>query len=148
MSIIPQEYPLVLAGLAGTGVVVTAILFRAGSYRKAAGVEYPALYADAAEAKVNKAAFTFNCAQRGAFNVLETYPQTLVWLATAGLVLPRTAAGLAALYSIGAFGFASGYVAGPEKRYSGAGAVFRLAQLAAIGTAGYASFVLVTEALK
>jgi glutathione S-transferase len=146
---VPKEFPLVLAGLSLTGVAVTFSLFRAGSFRKEAGVNYPALYADDAEARVDKKKFTFNCAQRGAFNVLETYPQSLVWLTVAGLSFPRVAAGLSVAYSVGAVFFAIGYSSGdPDKRYGSLGGVFRLAQLGAIVAAGVSSFQLVQAALK
>jgi len=44
-------------------------------------VEPPSLYADAAEARVDKDKFKFNCIQRGHQNALETYSQTLFMLA-------------------------------------------------------------------
>ena len=145
----PKEFPLALAGLALTGVAVTFNLFRAGSFRKEAGVSYPALYADDAEARVDKKKHQFNCAQRGAFNVLETYPQTLVWLAIAGLAHPRVSAGLSVAYSVGAVFFAIGYSTGdPDRRYSSLGGIFRLAQLGSIIGAAAASYELITAALK
>jgi glutathione S-transferase len=116
----PKEFPLVLGGLVLTGVTLTALTFRVGGMRKAAGVAYPALYADNAEAKVDQAKFKFNCAQRGVMNLVETYAQTLAsFLAIAGLSFPRVAAGLSVAWSVGAVAFAVGYSSGdPDKRYA------------------------------
>lgn len=140
----PKEFPLVLGGIVLTGVTLTALTFRVGGMRKAAGVAYPALYADNAEAKVDQAKFKFNCAQRGVMNLVETYPQTLASIAIAGLSFPRVAAGLTVAWSIGAVAFAVGYSSGdPDKRYATLGGVLRLAQLGAIVVGAYSAFELI-----
>jgi glutathione S-transferase len=140
----PKEFPLVLGGLVLTGVTLTVLTFRVGGMRKAAGVAYPALYADNAEAKVDQAKFKFNCAQRGVMNLVETYAQTVTFVAIAGLSFPRVAAGLSVAWSVGAVAFAVGYSSGdPDKRYGSLGGVLRLAQLGSILVAGYSAFELI-----
>lgn len=83
---------------------------------------------------VQKKKHEFNCAQRGAQNLLETYPQFMFGVAATGLLYPKEAAALTVVYSIGAVAFARGYATGdPDNRYKG---FFRVGVLSRIGFFG------------
>lgn len=69
------------------GLVVT-------SSRKAAKVPYPNAYATPEQAKENRDAYKFNCAQRAHVNLMENLPQTMAFMLFAGLEHPTAATGL------------------------------------------------------
>lgn len=63
-----------------------------GSYRRAAGVEYPAAYAP--PSRTDKAAMCFNSAQRAHANYIENQPTVVPAILIAGTRFPLTTAGL------------------------------------------------------
>mmetsp|Transcript_22348 Transcript_22348/g.37881 ORF Transcript_22348/g.37881 Transcript_22348/m.37881 type:complete len:149 (+) Transcript_22348:86-532(+) len=143
---IPSEFALALAGVSLTGVTLVALNGFVGKARKEAGVPYPALYADNAEASKDKKKHRFNCAQRGVQNLLETYTTVTVATLITGLWNPRVALGISIAYSIGAYGFAKGYATGnPDARYGGVGVLIRPAQLAALFCSFYSIYNLYTQ---
>lgn len=95
--------------------------------RKPAGVPYPNAYATPEQAKENKDAYKFNCAQRAHANLLENMPQTIAFMLFAGLEYPTATTALGLGWVLGRILFAYGYVKS-NKRYAYGGWVYFLAQ--------------------
>ncbi|KAI9096554.1 hypothetical protein DFS34DRAFT_594462 [Phlyctochytrium arcticum] len=101
--------------------VLSYFAFKAGGMRKKAGVPYPYLYADRAEAEASPVKKLYNCYQRAHQNTLENYPAFLALLATSSIEYPRFAAACGATWLIGRITYAHGYYSGqPERRNRGA----------------------------
>ncbi|GAA6001167.1 hypothetical protein JCM10207_007441 [Rhodosporidiobolus poonsookiae] len=112
-------YPL-LVGTVGVYSVLVYAGAKVSGARKAAGVAYPAPYADNALAEKDDAARKFNCAQRAHMNTLENLPVFLLTLFHSSLFHPKAAAGAGALYLAGRFAYIAGYTTGdPKKRSNG-----------------------------
>ena len=139
--VIGSDYGYTLAGIALSAVTLQGLHMAVGATRKEAGVEYPALYADDADAKKDKLKYKFNCAQRGVQNINETYTGTVFALAVAGTMYPREAGIAGVLYTVGMIAFARGYATGdPDSRYKGfgrLGVVMRLSSFAATAASAY-----------
>ncbi|KAG6808635.1 hypothetical protein H0H92_003439 [Tricholoma furcatifolium] len=102
-------------------------------WRKRAGIRYPQMYAEKAEAEASKDAFTFNCAQRwfphiclrkcfspdvdlGAHqNTLEKIPVVYVTTIITGLKYPIVAALGCGAWSLSRIFYTRGYLTQPEK---------------------------------
>ena len=98
--------------------------FRAGSYRKAAGVDYPASYADsasisAASAETKQKMIQFNCAQRAHANFLESQPSAIAAILLAGLRYPVAASAVGLCWSIFRIVYAVGYTLPNKPKGSG-----------------------------
>ncbi|KAI0782343.1 membrane-associated proteins in eicosanoid and glutathione metabolism [Irpex lacteus] len=114
---LPQEYVYPLAGVLSTFYVLFYQMVRVGGARKAAGIKYPQLYAEKAEAQSNRAARLFNCVQRAHQNTLENLPTTLFSTLIAGLVYPKFAGSAAAFWSVARVIYTIGYGSGePDAR--------------------------------
>eukprot|EP01112_Ceratiomyxa_fruticulosa_P022655 TRINITY_DN8378_c0_g1_i1.p1 TRINITY_DN8378_c0_g1~~TRINITY_DN8378_c0_g1_i1.p1 ORF type:complete len:150 (-),score=16.39 TRINITY_DN8378_c0_g1_i1:99-548(-) len=129
---LPSEFSLVI----GTGVASAFLLGWLGSrvskQRKALGVELPSLYADAAEARVDKKKHLFNCYQRGHQNALETYPWVLMTLLIGGAKHPLIASAAGWVWIVGRALYAIGYSSGEPKNRSW-GFIFHIGELLLIG---------------
>jgi len=100
-----------------SGLHWAKLFFVVGKYRKRAGIKYPQMYADNADAEARPDANRFNCAQRAHQNTLENIP--MVWATTliVGLKMPILAASLCGLWSLSRVSYTLGYVSGdPQKR--------------------------------
>ncbi|CAI6334401.1 unnamed protein product [Periconia digitata] len=125
---VPAGYGLVLAAATSTVFVATYLGSRVVSYRKAAKIPYPHMYATheqitSAPPARAKLLDDFNRAQRGHQNFLESQGSVVLSMLITGLVYPRAAAGLGATWSVGRVLYAWGYNNGKEEgkgRYNGA----------------------------
>ncbi|KND01272.1 uncharacterized protein SPPG_03082 [Spizellomyces punctatus DAOM BR117] len=114
------EHGYVLGVAASTVILLQYLGFKAGSMRKKAGVPYPSLYADRAEAEAQPIKKLYNCYQRAHQNTLENYPSFLLLLGTAGISYPLFATACGATWVIGRLLYAHGYYSGrPERRLQG-----------------------------
>ncbi|KAM0794098.1 hypothetical protein BDR22DRAFT_788917, partial [Usnea florida] len=104
---LPHSYVLATATL--TTAVAWYHTISVGSYRKAAQIPYPNLYASAAEAKENKERYLFNCAQRAHGQFLEHQPQMLVGLLVGGLRYPVISACVGTAWCVSRVAYAVGY---------------------------------------
>ncbi|KAG0196521.1 Microsomal glutathione S-transferase 3 [Mortierella sp. GBA30] len=114
------EYGYTIAVSVVSTIVVSALGFKVGAYRKVAGVPLPAMYADEAEAKKDKKKMIFNCKQRVHQNTLEGFSSYLITLMVAGLRYPTAAASLGMIWCLGRMAYSYGYSSGdPSKRIYG-----------------------------
>ncbi|KAI1001901.1 hypothetical protein K3495_g6302 [Podosphaera aphanis] len=137
-----QNYGYVLLAATSTFILNSVHALNTSSFRKAAGVPYPASYAP--DSRTDKPAFRFNCAQRSHVNFIENQPSTLGAMLIGGLRFPQTAALLGAGWSISRFLYMTGYSRGDEGgkgRFRGI--IFFLFQYALIGIAGYTGGAMV-----
>ncbi|KAL2912152.1 hypothetical protein HK105_208353 [Polyrhizophydium stewartii] len=109
---------------AGVGIVSTLYLlglgFRVAAARRKAGVPYPYLYAERAEADKDPLKNIFNCTQRAHQNTLEGYPIFIVLFGIASIEHPLYAAISGLVWLAGRHAYASGYATGdPSKRTRG-----------------------------
>ncbi|KAH7110591.1 hypothetical protein B0J11DRAFT_204813 [Dendryphion nanum] len=143
---ITNEYGLVLLSAASTFFVSAWLGMRVGSFRKAAKIPYPYEYASyeqvsTASPATSKAMHQFNCAQRGHQNFNENHVPALGAMLITGLVYPRTAAALGAVWSVNRVLYAVGYTNGKEGgrgRYLGAAGILALYVL--IGYSGWTAW--------
>ena len=115
------------------------------SYRKAARIPYPRVYAEKAEMEANPAAYQFNCAQRVHQNTLENIPAVLTVTALTAVTNPKFAAAALATFTFGRLLYSWGYIATGE-RYARGGVVGTLAQISLLGGSIYTVFTLLTKA--
>jgi len=93
--------------------------------RKAAGIKYPQLYAEAAQAAASKEAFRFNCAQRAHQNTLEYLPMIAICTLVSATKWPIVAASGLGLWTFARLLYTIGYTSGdPAKRNTTGGAGF------------------------
>eukprot|EP00753_Platysulcus_tardus_P022691 PLAT9902.1.p3 GENE.PLAT9902.1~~PLAT9902.1.p3 ORF type:complete len:152 (+),score=18.85 PLAT9902.1:2-457(+) len=106
-----------------------------GRARRAAGIKYPQLYAEKAEADASRQAMVFNCVQRAHQNTLEYLPVALIGTLVTGLRRPLLAASLMGAWTLGRVLYTLGYASGdPEKRTKRGGSLGSLAMLALVLT--------------
>ncbi|KAK0532283.1 hypothetical protein OC834_002669 [Tilletia horrida] len=118
---VPPAYGWV--GLSAFGAVLISSwqTVLVGAARKAAGIKYPQLYAEKAEAEKSRAAHVFNCTQRAHANTLEVLPSYIISTLIAGLKAPRAASLLGATWLLSRILYTRGYTTGdPRKREPGA----------------------------
>ncbi|KAF8349726.1 hypothetical protein F5887DRAFT_1070003 [Amanita rubescens] len=128
---IPAGYHYVGAALLSTSWVLIYQFMLVSRMRKRAGVQYPQLYAEKAEAEASPDAMKFNCAQRAHQNTLENLPIVAITSLIAGLKAPILSASAVALWSIGRIAYTRGYVTGdPKKR---ANALYGLSSAGIVG---------------
>ncbi|CDO73068.1 hypothetical protein BN946_scf185007.g122 [Trametes cinnabarina] len=130
--ILPKEYAYPAATVVSTFYLLFWQAFRVGKARKRAGIEYPQVYADKAEAAAKKEAYVFNCTQRAHQNTLEVIPIVIGSTLIAGLSYPIAAAALCGTWTLTRILYTIGYSSGdPKKRNLGGAAV--LSSLSALG---------------
>ncbi|GAA5906177.1 hypothetical protein JCM8208_000654 [Rhodotorula glutinis] len=120
-AVLPADYAYVVAvGTVGVYSVLQYATIKVSAARKAAGIKYPAPYAENAVAERDLKAKIFNCAQRAHSNTLENLPLFLLSLFHTGLYHPRYAAVGGAVWLAGRFAYIAGYSSGdPAKRQRG-----------------------------
>ena len=114
-------------------------------YRNKAKVPYPNAYASAEESAKSIEKYQFNCAQRAHANFTENHTNFLVTLLVAGIGMPEISAGLGAMWILGRFLYASGYVRpkqdGGKGRYNGI--IWYIPHVGLIGMAGWSAWKVV-----
>ncbi|OBZ78958.1 Microsomal glutathione S-transferase 3 [Grifola frondosa] len=98
--VLPKEFGYPAAAIVSSFYLMMWQTIRVGRARKVAGVEYPQVYAEKAEAAASKQAHLFNCAQRAHQSTLEFAPIILTGTLITGLSFPRVAASLCGLWTI------------------------------------------------
>ncbi|RKF60887.1 Microsomal glutathione S-transferase 3 [Erysiphe neolycopersici] len=139
---IGSNYGYVLLAATSTFVINTIHSFNTGSYRRAAGIEYPAAYAPSS--RTDQAAHRFNSAQRAHANFIENQPTVLGAMLIAGFKFPLATASLGGLWSLFRLIYMWGYSQGQpggKGRYKGI--AFFLFQYGLIGLAGYTSISMI-----
>ncbi|GAA5856979.1 hypothetical protein JCM5353_000942 [Sporobolomyces roseus] len=121
LPLIPADYAYVVCvGTLGVTSLLTFQSITVSKARKLAQVDYPAPYADNADAKRDIKAKRFNCAQRAHANTLENLPIALLTLFHSGLYHPRFAAAGGLIWLAGRVAYTIGYSSGePSKRQAG-----------------------------
>ncbi|KAF9039330.1 hypothetical protein BJ165DRAFT_1407528 [Panaeolus papilionaceus] len=131
---LPENFEYVGASLLFTVFVLLGQNRVVAKRRKAAGIEYPQMYAEKKEMEATEAALLFNCAQRAHQNTLEHVPIIFTTAIIAGAQFPLLAACNATLFNIGRISYTRGYLSGdPQKRSTVlhfVGAAAYMAQLA------------------
>lgn len=103
INILPPSYSYVIATATFSTFVGHWLSSRVGAFRRAAKVPYPNCYATDAEAKVDKAKYLFNCAQRAHANFLEHQSTFLASLLISGLSYPVLIPSLSPLFQFNNF---------------------------------------------
>ncbi|GAA5969997.1 hypothetical protein JCM11641_000225 [Rhodosporidiobolus odoratus] len=112
-------YPIAV-GTVGVYTLLTFASVKVGRARKAAGVQYPACYAENSVAERDAKANKFNCAQRAHANTIENLPVFLLTLIHSSVYHPKYAAAAGALWIAGRYAYIIGYCSGdPEGRRRG-----------------------------
>jgi glutathione S-transferase len=132
--VVPHTFPYITAAILSTAFVLIGQAAVVAKTRRVAGIKYPQLYAEKAEAEASKDAYRFNCAQRAHQNTLEYFPIILTTTLVTSLKFPILAAAACGLWSFSRIAYTRGYTTGdPAKRHS---IVSRLAYPALIGLLG------------
>ncbi|KAH9486553.1 Microsomal glutathione S-transferase 3 [Psilocybe cubensis] len=114
---LPDSFGYVGASLLSTVFLLLGQGSTVGKYRKRAGIAYPQMYAEKAQADASKDAFQFNCAQRAHQNTLEYIPLVYAITIMTGIKYPIFAASSCALWTLSRISYSRGYIqGGPEKR--------------------------------
>ncbi|KAI1319279.1 Microsomal glutathione S-transferase 3 [Mortierella claussenii] len=143
--IVAPEYGYTVAVSVVSTVLVTALGFKVGAYRKAAGVPLPQMYADEVEAKKDKKKQIFNCKQRVHQNTLEGFTSYMITLMVAGLRYPVASAGLGLIWCLGRVAYSYGYTSGdPAKRQLGS--FGHIGDLGLLGLTGKVAYDLIMSA--
>ncbi|KAK5118331.1 hypothetical protein LTR62_002844 [Meristemomyces frigidus] len=161
--VVPKEFGWVVVATASTCFLGLWHGVRIGSFRKAAGVPYPKVYAEStelasAEPEQKKKMYLFNCAQRAHVamthkfswsrqlltqllqqNYLENHPSVMITMLIAGLRYPLWSAGLGLFWMVSRVIYAVGYTRADKTKGEGRlyGSGFWLAQLGLFGLAGW-----------
>ncbi|KAJ6612820.1 hypothetical protein B0H10DRAFT_281058 [Mycena sp. CBHHK59/15] len=115
--IVPTGFSYVTAALMSTIFLLGGQIVAVSRHRSFAGVPYPQLYADKAEAAASPAAYKFNCAQRVHQNTLEYLPGLYMMTTVFGLKYPVLAASSLGLWVVGRIAYSIGYMTGvPDNR--------------------------------
>ncbi|KAF9448196.1 hypothetical protein P691DRAFT_669995, partial [Macrolepiota fuliginosa MF-IS2] len=109
-------YKYVIASLIPVAWLLLGQSLVVGRFRKRAGIAYPQLYAEKAEALASKDAHRFNCAQRAHQNTLELAPVIFITTLVSGINHPRSAAGACLLWVASRIAYTRGYVTGDPSR--------------------------------
>ncbi|KAJ7701798.1 membrane-associated proteins in eicosanoid and glutathione metabolism [Mycena rosella] len=144
---IPTGFSYVAAALLSTVFLLGSQIVVVSTHRRRAGIAYPQLYADKAEAAASPAALKFNCAQRVHQNTLEYLPGLYVMTLILGLKQPTLAASALGMWVLGRVAYGVGYVTGdPERRNNIVTVLFATPSiLTLLGGATYSVYQLVTE---
>ncbi|CAG9464073.1 unnamed protein product [Pedinophyceae sp. YPF-701] len=128
---VTPEYGYVVSTVGAAAIALQYMAVKVALARRAAGVEYPAMYADGTDEASN----VFNCTQRGHQNTLEGYPMFIASVLVMGLRFPVPAAILSAIYLVARIGYFEAYSTGePRKRAPWFGACSIANLGAAVGT--------------
>jgi len=118
---LPAEYGLVGAAITAAGFLNLWQAHLVGKARKLAKIDYPQMYAEAAQAKASSNAQKFNCTQRAHQNTLENVPIILAGTAYLGVAHPKFAAASLGLWIVARVIYTVGYSSGePKNRATGA----------------------------
>ncbi|TFK77302.1 membrane-associated proteins in eicosanoid and glutathione metabolism [Pluteus cervinus] len=132
---IPTGFGYVGAALLGNIFLLLGQTLMVGRFRDRAGIKYPQLYAEKAEAEQSKDAFLFNCAQRAHQNTLESLPIVLILTLLGGLQYPVVVAAASGAWTISRISYSRGYVTGdPIQRTRGLSKLAYVGQLALLGS--------------
>ncbi|KAG2220775.1 hypothetical protein INT45_012268 [Circinella minor] len=131
--VVPAEYGYVIIVAILSVLQLTSMGISVYQARNQAGVPYPFVYADKAEAEADFDKHVFNCKQRVHQNTLEAFPVFAILLFTGGLSYPIITASAGAFYLLNKILYSRGYSTGvPEKR--GQGRFSYIGTLAMLGT--------------
>ena len=161
IDILTPSHSYVIATAAFSTFIGQWLAIRVGTFRKAAKVLYPNCYATDAEAKVDKAKYLFNCAQRAHANFLEHHSTFLASLLISGISHPvlipspsplfnltasqTVSAGLGVVWSVARVLYAIGYTNPNKQAGSGRrlGTFYMLPELALQFTAGFTGWKMI-----
>ncbi|KDR77511.1 hypothetical protein GALMADRAFT_245666 [Galerina marginata CBS 339.88] len=116
---LPDGFHYVGAALLSTVFLLLGQNMTVSKYRKRAGIKYPQLYAEKAEAEASNDAMMFNCAQRAHQNTLENIPLLYVLTTLVGVKYPILSALSCATWVLSRVSYTRGYIkGGPGKRVS------------------------------
>ncbi|KAJ3507178.1 hypothetical protein NLJ89_g6453 [Agrocybe chaxingu] len=114
---LPNGFTYVGAALLSTVYLLLCQHAMVNRFRRRAGIKYPQLYAEKAEAAASGDANKFNCAQRAHQNTLENIPIVYVLTLLSGVKYPIFAATTCALWTVSRIFYTRGYITGdPNKR--------------------------------
>ncbi|KAF8886863.1 hypothetical protein CPB84DRAFT_1787233 [Gymnopilus junonius] len=113
---IPEGFQYVGAALLSTTILLFTQNSLVSRHRKKAGIEYPQMYAEKAQADSSREAYQFNCAQRAHQNTLENIPILFTTSLLSGLQFPIPTAIATALWTVSRFSYTFGYIKDPKKR--------------------------------
>ncbi|KAN0062878.1 hypothetical protein ACQY0O_004699 [Thecaphora frezii] len=144
--LLPVGYGYCVASVVAALWLTFIMSAKVGSARNAAGIPYPQMYAEKAEAEKSKEAHLFNCAQRVHQNTLESLTSFIFLVLFSGLSYPRYTAGFGAAWVVGRIFYMVGYNTGvPRNRLFGV-LFSSLSMLGLLMMATYSSFTLVALA--
>jgi len=137
--VVPEGIEYVGAALVATGFLQVFQMSNVGKARKRAGIKYPQLYAEVAEAAASRDALVFNCAQRAHQNTLEALPVLLPSTLVLASKYPIVAASFLGAWTFARLFYTINYSSGdPAKRNSmGAGLLGSLSSLGLLFGATY-----------
>ncbi|KAI4528949.1 membrane-associated proteins in eicosanoid and glutathione metabolism [Schizophyllum commune Tattone D] len=141
--VLPDGFQYLGAAFASTIWLQVWQALLVGRARKAAGIQYPRLYAEKAEEEASFLAKKFNCTQRAHQNTLEQMPLICTATALSALKYPTFAAGALGLWTVGRVLYTLGYITGdPSKRQARGGWIGSLCFLALASTGTYVAGAL------
>ncbi|KAJ7481670.1 hypothetical protein FB451DRAFT_1394302 [Mycena latifolia] len=114
--VVPAGLSYVAAALVSTAFLLTGQGSAVGRHRKAAGVEYPRLYADKAEMAANPAAVKFNCVQRAHQNTIENIATVYMMTGVLAMTQPVLAASALGAWVVSRIAYTVGYASGNPAR--------------------------------
>ncbi|KAI0073935.1 membrane-associated proteins in eicosanoid and glutathione metabolism [Panus rudis PR-1116 ss-1] len=115
--VLPDGYQYAAGAVVSTLWLTVWQTIKVGAARKRAGIPYPQLYAEKAEADANKNAYLFNCTQRAHQNTLEYLPAILVSTVVTATKWPILAAAFCGSWVFARIIYTQGYsTGGPDKR--------------------------------
>ncbi|KAI0714978.1 membrane-associated proteins in eicosanoid and glutathione metabolism [Earliella scabrosa] len=143
--VLSKEYVYPVAAVLSSVYVLVWQTIKVGGARRRAKIEYPQVYAEKAEAAVNKDALVFNCTQRAHQNTLEVWPLITSTTLIAGLTQPVVAASLCGTWVFCRILYTIGYSTGEPKKRNlyGSAKISTLASLSLLGTATYSAITLI-----
>ncbi|KAJ7093957.1 hypothetical protein B0H15DRAFT_831419 [Mycena belliarum] len=109
---VPTGFSYVAAALVSTVPLLVGQTFAVSSFRARAGIKYPNLYADKAEAAASPAAHKFNCMQRAHQNTIENIALIYMMTTVLGLRHPMLAASALGAWVISRTAYTVGYASG------------------------------------
>lgn len=136
---VPDGLEYVAAAVVFNGFLQIFQIRNVGKARKVAGIKYPQLYAEAAQAAASPEAYKFNCTQRAHQNTLEYLPIILPSTLVVACKYPIIAASCLGAWTFARFLYTVNYSSGdPAKRNAmGAGIIGAVSSLGVFLTAAY-----------
>ncbi|EPQ59960.1 membrane-associated proteins in eicosanoid and glutathione metabolism [Gloeophyllum trabeum ATCC 11539] len=142
--VLPKGFTYVIASAFSPVWVLIWQSTKVAQARSAAGIKYPQLHAEKAEAEAARNAHVFNCVQRAHQNTLESLPIAVIGTLVTGLRFPILAASLVGTWTLARVLYTRGYATGdPDERTYPGGALTAVVQfaLALAGTWTVGEFV-------